>query len=87
MNEDLRSLLIENFNPNFLAYEFIEKNVLNLVMSSACFINQPMPERVRSVYACIENKLPFLLEEYVIYVNAFTDTEIAELRDYYNNEV
>lgn len=86
MNEQLQNILIEDFNPDFLAYEFVEKDVLNLVISSNCFINQSMPERIRSVYDRIEKRLPSILEEYTIYVNAFTKEEILDLRDYYNNE-
>jgi stress-induced morphogen len=83
MLETLESVLINDFNPNFLAYEFLEQDVLNVVISSPCFINQPMTERVRSVYSCLEKKHPAILEEYTIYINAFTDTEITDLRDFY----
>ena len=86
MLEALESVLINEFNPTFLAYEFLDQNVLNVVMSSACFINQPMTERIRSVYACLEKKYPAILEEYTIYVSAFTDTEISDLRDFYTEQ-
>lgn len=86
MLETLESVLITNFNPTFLAYEFLEQDVLNVVISSSCFINQPMTERIRSVYSCLEKKYPTILEEYTIYISAFTDAEINELRDFYTEQ-
>lgn len=88
MQEQLEQLLMQEFNPTFLAYEFLDNQTLNLVISAKCFINVPMPNRIRLVYDCIEKKLPLFLEEYVLYVNAFTDSEISDLREFYgtNNE-
>lgn len=83
MLENLENVLLNEFNPNFLAYEFLDKDVLNIIISSACFINQPMTERVRSVYSCLERKLPSILDEYTVYISTFTDSEIGELRDFY----
>ena len=83
MREELENLLLNDFNPDFLAYEFLDSKTINLVLSSKCFINQPMPERIKSVYDCIQNKLPAFLDEYVLYVNAFTESEINELREFY----
>lgn len=83
MQEQLEELLVQEFNPNFLAYEFIDNKTINLVISATCFINVAMPNRIRLVYECIEKKLPAFLEEYVLYVNAFTDNEIHDLREFY----
>lgn len=83
MLETLENVLLNEFNPNFLAYEFLDEDILNIVISSNCFINQPMTERVRSVYSCLEKKFPAILEEYTIYISTFTDTEIGDLRDFY----
>ena len=88
MESQLEEILIREFNPDFLAYEFLDKGTINLVISSNCFINLPMQQRVRLVYECIEKKFPVFLEEYVLYVNTFTPDEIHDLRDFYkiNNE-
>lgn len=80
--EKLTSSLINDFNPKFLAYDTADDNIINIVMAADCFINQSMQERVRSVYHCIEEKCPEILETHFIFVHSFTESEILEVLEY-----
>ena len=76
--EEMTTVLIEDFNPSFLAYDYFNDSI-NIVITSNCFINQPMHERIRSVYKCIEEKSPTVLESYCIFVHSFTEEELTEV--------
>lgn len=78
MTEKLTEILIKEFNPKFLAYDRFENNI-NIVIASDCFINQPMTDRVRSVYGCVEQKLPELFENNSIFVHAFTEDQLLDV--------
>lgn len=78
MTEKLTQLLIKDFNPKFLAYDLFENNI-NIVIASDCFINQAMVDRIRSVYACVENNLPELFEKNSIFVHAFTEDQLLDV--------
>ena len=77
--DKLSDCLISNFNPSFLAFDFFDENNLNIVISSECFINQTMPERIRDVFFYLEKDSPDLLESYGIYVHTFTKEELNEV--------
>ena len=79
--ENLTTSLINDFNPKFLAYDTMD-NIINIVIASDCFINQPMQDRVRSVYRCIEEKCPEILENHFIFVHSFTESEILEVLEH-----
>ena len=79
--EKLTTSLINDFNPKFLAYDTVD-NIINIVIAADCFINQPMQERVRSVYGCIEKKCPEILEKHFIFVHSFTEDEILEVLEH-----
>jgi stress-induced morphogen len=85
MVEELSNILTKDFNPQFLAFDFFDENI-NVVISSNCFINQSIPERVRSVYSCIEKKLPELFEKHSVFVHTFTQEEMLEVLKKYNEE-
>jgi hypothetical protein len=88
--EKLTSILIEDFNPNFLAYDFFEdtqgKEQMSIVISSDCFINQKMDLRVRSIYSTIEKKCPEILEKNSVYVHTFTEDEIISVIEHTTKE-
>jgi len=76
--EKISDILIENFNPSFLSFDFFDDNV-NIVISSDCFINQSVPERVRSVFFYLEKNAPEVIESYGVYVHTFTKEELNEV--------
>jgi len=83
--EKLTTILINDFNPKFLAYDFFDDNI-NIVISSDCFINQIVTDRVRSVFSCIEKKLPEVFENYGVFVHTFTEDELVEVLEVLNQE-
>ncbi len=85
MIEKLTTTLINDFNPKFLAFDFFEDNI-NIVISSDCFINQIVTDRVRSVFFCIEKKLPETFEKYGVFVHTFTEEELVEVLEVLNQE-
>ena len=79
--EHLTKTLIDDFNPKFLAFDFFDDSI-NIVISSDCFINQPMESRVRSIYKCIEEKSPNVLDYHHVFVHTFTEEELVEVVEY-----
>lgn len=79
--EKLTTTLIDDFNPKFLAYDTFD-NSINIVIASDCFINQSMPDRVRSVYKSVEEKCPEILEQYFIFVHSFTEDELLDVLEH-----
>lgn len=79
--EKLTTTLINDFNPKFLAYDLFENNI-NIVIASDCFINQSMPDRVRSVYKCVEEKCSEALETYTLFVHSFTEEELLQVLEH-----
>jgi hypothetical protein len=79
--EHMTTVLIQDFNPLFLAYDYFDDNI-NIVITSNCFINQPMHERIRSVYKCIQEKSPNVLESYHVFVHSFTEDELTEVLEH-----
>jgi stress-induced morphogen len=79
--EHLTKTLIDDFNPKFLAFDFFDDN-MNIVISSDCFINQSMENRVRSIYKCIEEKSPKVLDHHHVFVHTFTEEELVEVLEY-----
>jgi stress-induced morphogen len=79
--EKLTTTLINDFNPKFLAYDTFD-NSINIVIASDCFINQSMPDRVRSVYKCVEEKCPEILENHFIFVHSFTEDELLDVLEH-----
>jgi stress-induced morphogen len=79
--EQLSETLIEEFNPKFLGFDFFDDN-MNIVISSDCFINQSMQDRVKSVYNCIQEKSPNVLEYHRIFVHTFTQAELTDVLEY-----
>jgi len=86
MIANIESVLEKNFNPNFLAIDPIEENTINIVISSACFINQTVSDRVSSVYRCLEKKCPKAFDNYIIFVSTFTDEEMSDVFDHLNKD-
>jgi stress-induced morphogen len=76
MMESLESVLIENFNPDFLYLDKIDKDMINVVISSKCFMNQTIDNRVRSVYKVLEEKLPNIFDNYSVFVSTLTLHEL-----------
>jgi stress-induced morphogen len=76
MNESLESVLIKNFNPDFLYLDKIDDDMINVVISSKCFINQTIDNRVRSVYKVIEENLPEIFDKYSVFVSTLTLDEL-----------
>lgn len=85
LTDRLSDILINEFNPQFLAFDFFDENI-NIVIASNCFINQNITDRVRSVYSCIEKKLPELFEKHPVFVHTFTQEEMLEVLKKYNEE-
>ena len=79
--EEMTTILIKDFNPSFLAYDYFDNNI-NIIITSNCFINQPMNERIRSVYKSIEEKSPLVLESYSVFVHSFTEEELTEVLEH-----
>lgn len=77
----LTTKLIQHFNPVFLDFETFDNNI-NIVISAHCFINQSMPDRVRSVYKCLEEKCPSILEKHQVFVHTFTEDELTDFLQY-----
>jgi len=76
MTESLESVLIKNFNPDFLYLDKIDDDMINVVISSKCFINQTIDNRVRSVYKVIEENLPEIFDKYSVFVSTLTLDEL-----------
>lgn len=85
LTDNLSAILTNDFNPQFLAYDFFDKNI-NIVISSRCFINQPISERVRSIYQCIEKNIPETFESYSVFVHTFTEEELIEVLQLHNEK-
>lgn len=83
--EKLTTILIRDFNPKFLVYDFFDENI-NIVICSDCFINQSMGERIKSVYLNIEKNCPEIFEKSRIFVNAFTQEELVDVLEYFQEE-
>ena len=79
--EHLTDTLIEEFNPKFLGFDFFDDNV-NIVISSDCFINQSMQDRVQSIYKCIKEKSPIVLEYHDVFVHTFTEEELMDVLEH-----
>lgn len=88
--EKLTDILIEEFNPKFLAYDFFKNEQgdeqMNIVISSNCFINQNMGLRVKSIYNTIEKKCPEILEKNPVYVHTFTENEMNDVFEHTTKE-
>lgn len=84
--EKLSVILIDKFNPSFLAFDFFDEDNLNIVISSDCFINRTMPERVRDVFFYLEKDVPDVLENYGIYVHTFTREELNDVLSLHQDE-
>lgn len=88
--EKLTTILVEHFNPKFLAYDFFENDQgeqqINIIISSDCFINQKMEVRVRDIYNTIEKKCPELLEKNPVYVHTFTENELIDVLEHTTKE-
>jgi stress-induced morphogen len=82
---ELTEILTKEFNPKFLNYDVFDSNI-NIVISSNCFINQPIAERVRSIYSCIEKNLPEAFETHRVFVHTFTQEELKEVLKTYSEE-
>lgn len=80
MHQSLTDGICKQFNPKFLAFDYFEDSI-NIVIACDCFINQPIPDRVRSVFSFLENTAPELFEVYSVYVHTFTEEELNEIRD------
>lgn len=78
LTENLTDILIKDFNPQFLAFDFFDKNI-NIVISSSCFINQSITGRVRDIYKCIEKNIPQIFEKHYVFVHTFTKEELIEV--------
>jgi hypothetical protein len=85
--EKISDVLIEKFNPSFLEFDLFDDNNINIVISSDCFINQTIPERVRDVFFYLEKDTPEILEKHRIYVHTFTKEELNEVLSFYHKEV
>jgi stress-induced morphogen len=84
--EQLTKTLIDDFNPKFLAFDFFDDNI-NIVISSDCFINQSMQDRVKSIYKCIQEKSPNVLEYHHIFVHTFTQEELTDVLEHNQEEL
>jgi hypothetical protein len=87
MIANIESVLEKDFNPIFLAIDPIEEDTINIVISSPCFINQTVSDRISSVYRCIENKCPKAFDKYKIFVSTFTDEEMSDVFDHLNKDL
>jgi stress-induced morphogen len=81
----LTELLTKEFNPKFLNYDIFHNNI-NIVISSNCFINQPIAERIRSIYSCLEKNIPEVFETHSIFVHTFTQEELKEVLKTHSEE-
>ena len=79
----IKEILIIDFNPHFLAFDFFDDNV-NVIMSADCFINQSMPNRIKSVYKVVRNKCPEIFDEYGFFVYTFTEEELYDVLEILN---
>jgi hypothetical protein len=79
--EHLTDTLIQEFNPKFLGFDFFDNNI-NIVISSDCFINQSMHDRVKSIYKCIQEKSPNVLEYHHVFVHTFTQEELTDVLEH-----
>lgn len=84
--EKISTILTDNFNPSFLAFDLFGDNI-NIVISSECFVNQSIPERVRSVFFHLEKNAPDIIESYGIYVHTLTKEELNEVLLFHDEEV
>lgn len=76
--DDISDFLISDFNPSFLAFDTVDEGI-NVIISSDCFLNQSMPERIRSVFRSFEKNAPNILENNPIFVQAFTSEELDDV--------
>lgn len=86
MNEKIEEIIIRNFNPDFFMIDHIDKSNINLVISSKCFINQSVPDRISSVYRTLEKEYPDLFDIKGIFVATLTLDEMTDSLDFFLQE-
>ena len=86
MNEKIEEIIIRNFNPDFFMIDHIDKNNINLIISSKCFINQPIPERISSVYRVLEKEYPEIFDNKGIFVATLTLDEMTGSLEFFLQE-
>jgi len=84
---EIESVLYKNFNPDFIYVDDMDDDMVNIIISSRCFINQKIPDRIRSVYDTLEKECPTVFETKSIFVAALTLEELNGSLDLFLEEI